>query len=318
VPVRRPYRRARPHRTERGRGDVSAGQRRERGPRHARRVRGLERRRGRREHRGRAPRAALGRHRADRDRPRRVLRLPGLAAHRAPRGRRQPRHRLAHHAAPPLPPARLGAGPHPRARHRAQHALARLLRRGHRAGPGAGRRHGDHARGAAGRHPAHAPGTGHRHVVRQGLRRAVPAAALALPGAHRHRRGPPGRLRAGGLPGHLVLGRRAALRLPAARAEGHDRAAAAGRGGPRRRGAARRAARAGREVGAHGLGDGRRGRRGARVRQGPRGGRRRRDRPRGGLGRGDRRRLRAVPPSARSRRHGRWPARPRQGSLGAV
>ena len=150
--------------------------------------------------------------------------------------------------------------------------------------------------------PAHPARPGHRHLVRQGFGRPLPAAALALPGPHRDRRGPPGRLRPGRDPRDLVLGRRAALRLAAARTEGHDRPAAARRGGPRRRGAARRPPRAGREVGAHGLGDGRRGRRGPRVRQGPRGGRRRRDRPRGGLRRGDRGRLRALPAPARPRR----------------
>ena len=119
------------------------------------------------------------------------------------------------------------------------------------------------------------------------LGRRAARRALDLPGPDRHRRGVPERLRRGRRPGHVVLGRGAALRLAGPGAQGGGRAAAPGRGGARRRGPAGRAARAGRGVGAHRLGDGRGRRRGARVRA-----------PAGGAGRGRRRGRRCRRPTA--------------------
>ena len=165
-------------------------------------------------------------------------------------------------------------------------------------------RTGRHPRRAAVRQPAHPPDPGHRH-------RATTRTSAAQYGLEKSRyEGPTGIVGvlqdacvAAGIPAHLVLGRRAALRLAAAEPEGDARAAAPRRGGARPAGAAGRAAAAVRRVAEARRRDGGRGRGGHRVHPQPRGARRR-DRPqraRRGFRRRDRPRVRALPAPARPR-----------------
>ncbi|CAA9406528.1 MAG: PFIG00823557: AC2 (Proteasome assembly chaperone) family, partial [uncultured Pseudonocardia sp.] len=285
---------------DRTRGVPAAGR-----PGDDRRLRGLERRRRGGEHGAGAPGAHLGRRAAGLDRPRGVLRLPGHAAARALRRRRHPQDRVADDPTvggdDPGHRAARGA----RQRHRAEPALALVLRR--TAGPrGAPRRdQGHHAGRPAHRHPAHPAHERQRDLLRHVVGGRAAGGALDLPGTHRHRRRPAERLRRGRGARDVVLGVGAALRVPGPRAQGGGGAAAARRGGARRGGAAGCAARAGRGVGAHRLGDGRGRRRGARVRApargAGRGGRRRAPR---GRRRRDRRGLRALPAPPRHRRRG--------------
>ena len=102
-----------------------------------------------------------------------------------------------------------------------------------------------------------------------------------------------------GIPSPVVLGVRAALRVPGAVAQGDAGAAAPGRGDPRHRGAAGHAARAGGRVGDRGLADRLRGRRDLRVHPGAGGARGGRRAAQAGLRGVHRRRVRALPAPAR-------------------
>ena len=279
--------------SDRDRGRAGPG-----GPRRHRGVRGLERRGGRRLLGGGPPDGRVVRARRRHDRPRRVLRLPGQPALRRRRLHRLPPDPVARH------PDRGGLAPgprprrHPDPRHRAQHALAPVLRRA----AGGLRRPRRQPRGDArrppGRHPAHPADPGHRDRLRARAGGPAQARAVDLRGADRHRRGVPGRLHPPRHPGRLLLGRRAPLRRPAAVPQG-DAGAARPAGGPARvQHPARRPAR-----GLPGLGARRR-----RARRGGRGRRRLRPVARGdpghrgparGVRRGDRAGVREVPEAAR-------------------
>ena len=94
---------------------------------------------------------------------------------------------------------RLAAGPrprrHPDPRHRAEHALAAVLRRAAGRLRRPRRPAGRHPRRAARRHPAHPADPGHRHRHRARAGRPAQARAVDLRGPDRHRRRLPGRLR---------------------------------------------------------------------------------------------------------------------------
>ena len=127
-------------------------------------------------------------------------------------------------------PARRAARRHPAARHRAEHALARVLRRAARRLRRARGRDGRHPRRAAGRHAAHPPGPGHRAPRASPRSPTGSSSSCRATRAHRHRRRAPGRLRAGRHPRGVVLGGGAALRGTAAVPQGDARAAAPARG----------------------------------------------------------------------------------------
>ena len=188
------------------------------------RVQGLERRRRGRDVRrrvhGRQPRGVAVRD----DRPRGLRRLPGDAA--AGQARRGPHARDRVAGVGGLRGAGAARAARPRDPHRAGALLplARVLRPGRRAGRGARRPAGGHARRAARRRAALAPGR--RHRVRLRSRRW--SSALSLSGADL--RGPDGdrrraadRVRRGGDAGRVAVGGGPALRRRRAEPEGRAR-----------------------------------------------------------------------------------------------
>ncbi|CAA9374678.1 MAG: PFIG00823557: AC2 (Proteasome assembly chaperone) family, partial [uncultured Nocardioides sp.] len=267
-------------------------------PRGDRGLRGVERRRRRRLGPRRPPhgRVAGRGHRCCR--PGGVLRLPGQPAAHRHRPQRSPPAHLAHD-----PHRRRSAGqPRPRRDpgqgHRAEHALAPVLRRapGRVRRPGSRARH--HARCAARRQPAHPADPGHRD--RLGARAGRPPAhrAVELRGPHRHRRGLQRRLLPARHPGGLLLGRGAPLRRAAPVPEGDPRPAGAARGAARRAHAARRPPRGLPRLGARGRRARERGRGHRRLRPRAGGDPRHRRAPRGQR-RGDRAGVRALPQAPR-------------------
>ena len=190
-------------RSDRDRGRAGPGR-----PGGDRRVRGLERRRRRRLRGGRPPDGGLGRPGRRRHRPRGLLRLPGQPADRRHRRERPPPDHLAQHPDRRRLAARPGPRRDPDPRHRAEHALAAVLRRAARRLRRARRRAGGHPRRAARRHAAHPADPGHRHGHRARAGRPAQARAVDLRGPDRHRRGLPGRLRPARHAGGVATGPR--------------------------------------------------------------------------------------------------------------
>ena len=184
------------------------------GPGGDRRLRGVERRRRRGLLRGRPPDGGVERPDRGRDRPGGLLRLPGQPADGRHRRDGAPADHLADH-----PDRRgLSARPRPRRdpdpRHRAEHALAAVLRRAAGGLRRPRRRARGHPRCAARRHPAHPTDPGHRHRHRARPGRPAQAGAVDVRGTHRDRRGLPGRLRPARHPRRCPTGRRSPTTSP--------------------------------------------------------------------------------------------------------
>ncbi|CAA9531423.1 MAG: PFIG00823557: AC2 (Proteasome assembly chaperone) family, partial [uncultured Solirubrobacteraceae bacterium] len=198
------------------------------------RLQGLERR-GRRGLLGpHLPRCLARRGALRDDRSRGVLRLPGHPPVRLAHRWRDARDHLAGGRDLRGPRAARAARPRARRGRRALHAVAHLLRDGHRPRRGARRADGRHPRRPARRRPAHPARRRERPRLRRRADGAPRRPEPGLRGADRHRRRPALGVLGGRDPLRVAVGGGAALRRGGPQPEGRARHPAQARGPGRR------------------------------------------------------------------------------------